>query len=862
MKASFYSLIAVTLLAVSCANDNSFSGFKLSDSDSAIVSAVDAFNGYTNHWQNEYWKDYRFGGIFKYSTPDLDKAYRWRLIELASDLGMPGLQMQEGFINGILSSDNPEIVYADIDSDLGRSLSAKAPKFAQIGDYQSKAPDYSEIKAFILKKGSRSVYAVVGTPAMMDRFKAVVANARAVIDKYDMKRGWFGAETQQQSVTCMYGDQLELIGKGMNEGNSWFVLSGPYEFTSQMDTRKWIEEVGNPVVVDHGYSPLYGSDDYSSLQVQIMSSREDWLAFQKEHGGYMSGSLPWDTIIPEEDAPDFYMAHTGIITQLNRIGKPFAVRTGDLLSGTRDCMVLFTAKGEEFNRAKMWEAILGCRAVAILDGDKITGPDEFRKTLELLAIDRTYIEDYFAEKVSMLAHLDGHKLVVDITNFHKYAVDGTVSLVLPVQIAAGQKAQETVKVPAGASRQVVLDIDPMAEAMGRKNAVMASFDWGKGSKLAMASCDLPPAVSVHQLLYGTESECKFPVGIHNITHDSSVIVDLAVLDSNNGGNVVYNEQKTVDVENGTYAAIDFDLRLPEGAYTVKTTAMGIEALTQLGIGADVGNVTLREVDLNGDGINEYELENSKVKVTLLATGARIIEYNVKGVDDNVFFKLWPEQPCDMNRPNREWGFWPYGGFEDFLGQGSIETHKVYDAEITRNDGKCAEVTMTANYYGNILRKTYTLYGDTNLVGVRFALDFVNPELNVIGPQPILVLGKTHGVEDKFIIPELDGLNTYVMNPKEMYGRVMHLREGWNAGYDTKENVSFVGAYPVNRPMYLHMWMNLDQNNESHFPYTELQPWLRIYTGNTTFFSYYMWADGCRWEDSLKQLKDRNLITTR
>ena len=95
------------------------------------------------------------------------------------------------------------------------------------------------------------------------------------------------------------------------------------------------------------------------------------------------------------------------------------------------------------------------------------------------------------------------------------------------------------------------------------------------------------------------------------------------------------------------------------------------------------------VDLNGDGIMEYRLENDKVRVTLLATGARVIEYIVKERNDNVLFKLWPEKEASDRRPFRERGFYPYGGFEDFLGQASIETHKVYDAEIVKDSGTSA-----------------------------------------------------------------------------------------------------------------------------------------------------------------------------
>ena len=202
------------------------------------------------------------------------------------------------------------------------------------------------------------------------------------------------------------------------------------------------------------------------------------------------------------------------------------------------------------------------------------------------------------------------------------------------------------------------------------------------------------------------------------------------------------------------------------------------------------------IDVNGDGLMEYRLENDKVKVTLLAIGARVIEYIVKEKNDNVLFKLWPEKEATDRRPFRERGFYPYGGFEDFLGQASIETHKIYDAAIVKNGGTSASVRMWADYYGNRLEKVFTLDGASPLLEVRFALEFHNPELNMIGPQPILALGEKHWTEDVFVIPAKTGRREVRMRPEEYFGEALFLEEGWNAGRDTVEDVSFVGAFPV------------------------------------------------------------------
>ncbi|MBN2265470.1 MAG: hypothetical protein JW775_06625, partial [Candidatus Aminicenantes bacterium] len=303
------------------------------------------------------------------------------------------------------------------------------------------------------------------------------------------------------------------------------------------------------------------------------------------------------------------------------------------------------------------------------------------------------------------------------------------------------------------------------------------------------------------------------------------------------------------------------LPLQPGSYTVRTTALGATAETQLGVGEAAGAVTVTPVDVDGDGIMEYRLENDKVRVTLLAIGARVIEYVVKEKGDNVLFKLWPEKEHSDRRPFRERGFYPYGGFEDFLGQASIETHKIYDAEIVEAGGTSATVRMAADYYGNRLEKTFTLDGASPLLEVRFALEFRNPELNMLGPQPILALGERHWTEDVFVVPARGGRREFRMRPEEYFGEVLFVEEGWNAGRDTVEDVSFVGAFPVSEPEFLHLWMNHPSNGDSAHYYAELQPWVPIFQKTVRYFSYYLWGAAGPWENGLEELRRRNLVTT-
>jgi hypothetical protein len=101
-----------------------------------------------------------------------------------------------------------------------------------------------------------------------------------------------------------------------------------------------------------------------------------------------------------------------------------------------------------------------------------------------------------------------------------------------------------------------------------------------------------------------------------------------------------------------------------------------------------------------------------------------------------------------------------------------------------------------------------------------------------------------------------------MRPVEYYGRIIHLKEGWNAGYETEKDLHFVGAFPVSEPIFLHMWMNHPRNPEAHHYYVEFQPWTPIFQKSIMYFSYYIWGMGGPWENGVEELRRRNLITVR
>lgn len=843
------------------------------------------FNGFTNYWHDIYRQWYSYGNLFKLAVPDVGKRILQSKVDLGEDMGIPGLLMQEGFVSALISNayvelyepDRDELeesllggnvlVYVDPKSALGeelnRHISDRATWPDSLKSHQYGATDLTRIDAYFLQSDRQKLFVVSSAGSReRDQFRSLLNNTLEVIRNYDFHKGWFGVETLLKSVTCAKGHPLEVIGTGMNEGNSWFVFSGLMDYMARGELEQWITQAKLPVVTDVGYGTIFGLQDWDGYQFQRLDRRDPkvWVDYAQEKGGYVFRNV-MDTLADPYQF-DGYFASEGNKVQIDNEDVPFVIKTGYLDGNATSSMVLFLEKGQELSRESMWKAILDRREVAVLEKGVMLGPAYFRNALQMLLLDRVFLEEYFGDRISLVATTEGYNLQVTVKNSLDRPIRGELDLTLPGGLQVKGSTTVRLDLDPNGSKTQHFTLQPGAAAMDRTNPVSVHFRWEDGEKSTLTMLDLPPAISVHRLLYGHAPSVTYPVSIHNFTGERDFPVKVQVMQAHGEKHVVFETSQVCGAEIGTFEDMRFELKLPEGHYRVEVSALGRAYSSQLGVGQAKGAPSVWESDLNGDGINEYLMENDSVRITLLTTGARVIEYHVKSRNDNVLFKLWPEKVVDHKRPFRERAFYPYGGFEDFLGQGSMENHQVYDAEIIKKEGDFVRVRMWTDYFGNRLEKVFTLYGNAPLLEVRFALTFKNPEANVLGPQPILALGRRHWTEDVFTVPEQDGLQEYRMVPHDRFGQLMFLKEGWNAGYDTVEDIAFVGAFPVDQPLFLHMWMNHPGNRDTHYYYAEFQPWVPIFQKSTMYFTYYLWGAGGAWQDGLKELREKNLISTR
>ncbi|MCD6597722.1 MAG: hypothetical protein J7L04_08550, partial [Bacteroidales bacterium] len=767
----FYFLVSFLLLTNFHATAQNLDNFKYKggkiQSLNSAVQTENQFNGYTNHWQNTYSRWYRYGNLYKMAISNVEKTIMQSKVDIAEDLGIPGLVMQEGFMNGLLadkyvSLDRPTpedletklrqgnmLVFVDPDSEFGEKVRMKLPEnvwVERLKSHQYNAKNIINVNAFYLQNGERKVFVVSSKDEnVRNKVKALIDNTVEVIEKYDLHKGWFGAKTLLKSVTCMGGHPLEVIGKGLNEGNSWFVFDGYMDFLAKGELKEWMEQVNLPVVTDVGFSPIYGCKDWDDFHNQSLFTKESWIDYARKKEAYIFRSV-WD---PAADPfhYDGYLATEGNKKQIDNEDVPFVLKTGSMENNALSSMVLFLEKKQSLSQESMWAAIMDRREVGILGMGKMMGPALYRNALQMLLLDRVFLEEYFGDRIDLQAVVDGYDLQVTITNTYSHSVSGALELSLPEKLKVKESTSVSINLPPGSSKTSHFTLQPTAGAMDNTNPVAVHYKWNGKKKSTLTMLDLPPAISVHKLLFGHAPKISYPVTIHNFTGETSFPVKVQLVDAEDENKIVYETSEKCEAAQATFKDMLFELEVPDGNYKVKVSALGIEYTSQLGVGKAEGKPSLYTVDLNDDGIDEYRMENDSVVVTLLATGARVIEYIIKSREDNALFKMWPKKAIDDKRPFRKRGYYPYGGFEDFLGQASMETHQMYNSEIVKKEGDYVRVRMWTDYYGNRLEKTFTLYGNSPLLEVRYALTFSNPEANVIAPVPILVLGKKHWTED-------------------------------------------------------------------------------------------------------------------
>ncbi len=408
---AFISLFLVWTAVLSLARPapaaaESLDRFKYAGSFDPAFSAIETsgrFNGYTNYWHSLFWKWSQYGNLYLISQPDIPKSIAQSKLDIAEELGVPGLFLAEGFLSAYLEGPVREfedpgpdalertldrkdaLVWVKPGTALGQKLLGRFPGAAPwreaLGSHQLNARDFHDVRAFHLVSGPRRLFVIVTDgDDCRRRFRDLLANLRGVLDRYDLHRGWFGTGTLLHSVTCFPGHPLEVIAKGLNQGNDWFTFSGYMDYLMKDQLAAWLAKVGLDVVSDVGTgkathslgTTAYGLRSWDGLKIQDMPGEEEWIKFVKDRRGYIFRPV----YAPDCDKfhYDGVIAVDGTQKHIDEENVPFILQTGMIREEAPACMVLFTKKGGALTRDGMWEAILSRRAVGVLPQGSMLGP--------------------------------------------------------------------------------------------------------------------------------------------------------------------------------------------------------------------------------------------------------------------------------------------------------------------------------------------------------------------------------------------------------------------------------------------------------------------------------------------------------
>ena len=348
------------------------------DPDANKVYTNFQFNGYTNYWHDTYRQNIRYGNLFQIAIPKTAETIAQSKVDVAEDLKIPGLSLQEGFLNNLLNGqylllDQPSLqklnesclnsnvlVLVDPETEVGKKLTGKLPKDDgwkdKLKSHQAGAKDFTEVNGFYLENNNKRIYVIASkSKELRDKASELIVNAKSILEKYDLRRGWFGAGTLLKSVTITPGHPLDVIARGMNEGNSWFTFSGYMDFLAQKEIENWLAKVNLQIATDAGANigyvagigtqAIYGCDDYDGLQPQNMYTIDSWLRFARNKHGYSFRSVYDPAADPYHY--DGYIAGEGNKEQIDDENVPFITTTGYLEDDAVPCMMLFLKKGEQ-----------------------------------------------------------------------------------------------------------------------------------------------------------------------------------------------------------------------------------------------------------------------------------------------------------------------------------------------------------------------------------------------------------------------------------------------------------------------------------------------------------------------------------
>ncbi|MBO3842284.1 MAG: hypothetical protein FGF48_07705 [Candidatus Brockarchaeota archaeon] len=829
----------------------------------------DCFEGFSREWIVKKWVSASYLGI-DFCFEDLDA--KVQNIERNNCFleGFGRFWMEEGFFEKFLrledfkvfSNPAPEefqkglaesdlIVLLDFNSQLWAMLKREVPV-----EHLSK-----DVLLFRLQQhSSQRTALVVATRDLAEsrRLLELLIEGKNVLDTHEVWKGWPFCASGRYMVTPLPRHPGKILADALRMGCKWVFLVGPGEDLTVRELSSKIEELGLDFTVFSGQLTGDGKclmlnwKEYPDPQ----SSDAVDASRMKKPGemlfGVFNNLLDSDVDVLENHL-DGYVFHEGNSEYLEKMGRPFLIMPHSLEWGEAfPSMWLFVDKGDQGSSSaeRVVKAILSRKAVGVFEDGKTVGPSTLVNLLRILIADKQHLRKVFGACFSLSSELDGTCLKVSIENRTDEPLEGVLKVKASCGIVVDQRSSIVVRLEKGEKRNVVLDVSVSEELNGDYGLLLVEYSAKEGCWRSLCFLEVPPMVSTFPLLI-SEGKVEIPVSIWNNTGAEKT--DLKISVSSKRGMFLEESLGIQAPLRRPYKTV-VPLDLNAGDYLVNVFLSSARTTCRLLVRRFEGKAIAYAGDFDRDGLEEAVLENEHVVAKVISPGGRLLQYRLKKREADLLFKLYPKKPEDWRVSGRKRRFYPFGGLEEFIQQPTVEGHENFDIRIVKSEGNSAIVSAEADMNGNVLKKTFKLFAGTPLLEVRYEADFVNPELNVIGVNPLIRLGNNVDASHVIYYPSDNGIRRERYRGR-LYGKRLFLKEDWIACYDEQEELGLIMAYDAKTPFLTHIWMNTPDNGESHYSYIEVQPWIRVNTGTTTYFTYYLYGFKGNFEAALKTLKE-------
>ncbi|MGB9805801.1 MAG: hypothetical protein ACPLRT_03425 [Thermoproteota archaeon] len=821
-----------------------------------VFEFKDEFRGYSREWISKSWVTGSYLGI-DFCFEDLHAKIKSIEDNTSYLNGFGSFWMSEGFLVNFIKLKDFKVILNPTEEEIQKVASQfnlivlldnESHVFQKLKEkYIPKEHSEKEIFLFQLESSSPNniLFIVAKTIEQAQKLFNVVKESKSLLATHEILKGWSMCASGRYMITPLPRHPAKLISDALRLGCRWAFFVGPNEDLAVSELVPKIKEVGLDFVVlsgqlsGDGKALMLGWNTYPDPQ---SSDIIEACRMKDEKGGLLFGVfgnlLDSDMDILKSSL-DGYAFHEGNSEYIEEMKVPFLVLPHHIEWGELPpSMWLFVDKDDVLSlKDRVKKAILSNKAVGVFGDGKIVGPSFLVNVVKMLIMDKVYLRRTFGSDLSLLAMLEGNQLKILVENKSESSIEGVLEVKSTSGITIEPQDKLIVSIKEHEVKEVTLAVKVNHLASGSYGLILVSFSSGNRTRNDLCYIEVPPFVSTLPFLVSDTQKLEVPITIWNSSESTQVNLNLKVVSYDKE---IARETKQVRVAPYEKYKVTFPVTLSPGEYSLEFSCLSHKAVCKVLVQNFKGKAFAYSGDFDKDGLEEAILENEFVRAKVISPGGRLLEYTLKGIEAELLFKLFPKKPEDWRVPGRKRRFYPFGGLEEFIQQPTVEGHEKFKVQILSKEGSSASVSVEANMNRNVLKKTFTLFGGSPLLEVRYEADFTNPELNVIGINPLIRIGNNIDASHVFYFPTKDGI-IKERYKNRLYGKRFNLSENWVAAFDEQEKVGLIMAYDKNIPFLTHLWMNTPENSDSHYSYAEVQPWIKVNVGTTTYFSYYLYG---------------------